>query len=136
MGHKDYTNRMKGASNNLAGVMEFIDFYKAVGGDYNEVMRRLQSDAIIRKYVLRFPSDPSYDELGKARKANDIEAAFLSAHSLKGLAATLGFYQLAAAAAALTEALRPRTAFPAEKLFVAVDSAYAQVVKQIAAISR
>ena len=82
MGHKDYTNRMKGASNNLAGVMDFIDFYKAVGGDYNEVMRRLQSDAIIRKYVLRFPSDPSYDELGKARKADDIEAAFLSAHSL------------------------------------------------------
>ena len=37
--------------------------YAEMGADYAEVLERLRDERLIRRYVLRFPDDPSYDAL-------------------------------------------------------------------------
>ena len=108
------------------------DFYAAIGSDYDEVLSRLPSEEILAKFLPRFPEDPTYDALKKAQAQHDIAAAFLAAHTLKGVSASLGLQQLAEAASALTEQLRPQADFPEETYFTAVDNAYACVIKALA----
>lgn len=108
------------------------DFYAAIGSDYDEVLSRLPSEEILAKFLPRFPEDPTYDALKKAQAQHDVAAAFLAAHTLKGVSASLGLQQLAEAASALTEQLRPQADFPEETYFTAVDNAYACVSKALA----
>lgn len=108
------------------------DFYAAIGSDYDEVLSRLPSEEILAKFLPRFPEDPTYDALKKAQAQHDVAAAFLAAHTLKGVSASLGLQQLAEAASALTEQLRPQTDFPEETYFTTVDNAYACVIKALA----
>lgn len=112
--------------------MTLKELYTTFGGDYDETLRRLLSEAFVKKYVLKFPSDQTYADLLRARKAKDINAAFTAAHTLKGITSTLGFKDLARVASELTEELRPRTHFPEDKFFDAVDDAYAVVFDNIA----
>ena len=107
------------------------DFYAAIGSDYDEVLSRLPSEEILAKFLPKFPADPTYDALKEAQEKRDIAAAFLAAHTLKGVSASLGLQRLAEAASALTEQLRPQKAFPEEAYFTAVDKAYAHVIKTL-----
>ena len=116
--------------------MRIKEFYNAAGGSYDVVIQRLPSNELIGEFLQKFLSDPSYAELMKARDNNDVHSAFLAAHALKGLAATLGLDMLADAAGALTEALRSKSALPPDSVFEAVASAYAQAVTQIAALRK
>ncbi len=106
-------------------------FYDSIGGSYEEIMRRIPSEAILKNFLLKFPSDPSYDSLMQAKADNDIEAAFIAAHTLKGVAANLGLKVLAEAASRLTEKLRPKQEFPTDDYFQAVETAYNNVMAQI-----
>lgn len=108
------------------------EFFTAIGSDYDEVLSRLPFEEILIKFLPRFPADPTYDALKKAQAQHDVAAAFLAAHTLKGVSASLGLQQLAEAASALTEQLRPQTDFPEETYFTAVDNAYACVIKALA----
>ena len=117
-------------------IMRIKEFYNAVGGSYDAVIQRLPSNELIVEFLQKFLADPSYAELMKARDNNDVHSAFLAAHTLKGLAATLGLDTLADAAGALTEALRSKNAMPADSAFETVASAYAQAVTQIAALRK
>ena len=80
--------------------------YAEMGADYAEVLERLRDERLIRRYVLRFPDDPSYDALCRAMSGGRVEEAFLAAHTLKGITQSLGFGGLCTSASALTEALR------------------------------
>lgn len=112
--------------------MELDRFYTACGGDLGRTMQRLPSEAMVRRFLRRFADDPAYAELKTALAATDLPCAFRAAHTLKGTAATLGLDTLAAAASALTEALRAASDLPPETLVDAVDAAYAAVIAQLA----
>ena len=43
--------------------MTIQECYEAIGGNYEEVLGRLQSEALIRKFTLKFLEDPSYLQL-------------------------------------------------------------------------
>ena len=86
--------------------MTLEEFYTAIGGNYQETMQRLPSETMIRKFIHKYPSDPSYASLSAALEAQDWPTAFRAAHTLKGVAQNLGFGILYKTAAALTEALR------------------------------
>ncbi len=116
--------------------MTIRDFYKSVGGDYDEMFRRIPSDSMIERFLLKFPADPSYAAMAAARERRDPEGAFLAAHTLKGVAATLGLGELATAAARLADALRSPSRFPDDTLFDAAAAAYDRVLEQIAALLR
>lgn len=100
------------------------------------MFRRMPSDSMIEKFLLKFPADPSYAALAAAREKCDVEGAFLAAHTLKGVAATLGLKELTATASLLTDALRSPAAFPDDTLFDAAAAAYDRVLQQIAALLR
>ena len=40
--------------------MTIQECYAALGGDYEEVLNRLYSEALVRKFIGKFSSDPSF----------------------------------------------------------------------------
>ena len=105
--------------------MTLQEFYDRIGGDYKATISRLPSEALIKKFVLKYPGDPSFNQLKDALAAQDWELAFRASHTLKGVAQNLGFQKLYLSSTALTEALRgpkPLTD-PALREAVAMDQA-------------
>ena len=86
---------------------------------------RLMTEERVTKFARLFLADDTYENLEKAVKAGDVEAAFRGAHTLKGVAANLGFTPLQKTSSDLTEALRARS-WPAnlEELMAAVTTEY------------
>ena len=81
-------------------------FYAKIGGNSADVLRRLPSEAMVRKFIGKYPADTSWGSLESAINSQDWEAAFRAAHTLKGVAQNLGFQRLYLSSTALTEALR------------------------------
>ena len=81
-------------------------FYAKIGGNSADVLRRLPSEAMVRKFIGKYPADTSWGSLESAIDSQDWEAAFRAAHTLKGVAQNLGFQKLYLSSTALTEALR------------------------------
>ena len=91
-----------------------------IDGNYEDVKDRLVKDSRIVKYVSKFPDDDSYRRLvafcvpeegsnwfvDAMCIQKNYKQAFVYAHTLKGLAQTLGFTKLALCSGAVTEALR------------------------------
>ena len=116
--------------------MKLDAFYTAIGGNYEEVVSRFPREDRILRYLRMLPADGSMELLAAAMRTQDAETAFRAAHTLKGVALNLGLTDLAEAAAAMTEALRGRTALPAETpaLYKAVADAYARFEAALGAL--
>ena len=97
--------------------MTIEQVYKNMDSDYASVKERLQNDALIEKFLIKFLADESYANIAKNLETQNIEEAFRAAHTLKGVSANLGFEQLRQSASALTEFLRGKAEpVPAEAL--------------------
>lgn len=90
--------------------MTLQECYQALGGDYDEVLRRLMTPKLVDKFVGKFLADDSYHALCAAMEAGQRQEAFRAAHTLKGVCQNLGFGNLLHAVEPLTELLRPETA--------------------------
>lgn len=71
--------------------MELKEFYEAVGGALEAVKSRISKEELIRKFVVKFLADPSFELLCKAYEQGQYPEAFRGAHSLKGVCFNLGF---------------------------------------------
>ena len=114
--------------------MTIEECYSIMGGDWDGIKRRLGNDALIAKLSLKFLSAKEYSEIGDAINNRDWEKAFLNAHTLKGVALNLGYNELAKAASALTELLRPRkldNPREAERLYLSITSEHSKVINAI-----
>lgn len=80
--------------------------YDALGEDYEAVRQRISREETIRKFVIKFLSEPSYGNLCQSLESENYEEAFRAAHSLKGVSTNLGFQKLGNSASELTEYLR------------------------------
>ena len=89
--------------------MTIQECYEAIGGNYEDVLRRLPSEALIRKFTLKFLEDQSYPLLKQSLGDNNYEEAFRGAHTLKGVCQNLSFDRLYEVSSELTELLRDRT---------------------------
>ena len=89
--------------------MTIQECYKAIGGNYEDILGRLNNEALIRKFVLMFLEDSSYMQLKQAMADKNYEEAFRSAHTLKGVCQNLSFDRLYEVSHNLTELLRDRT---------------------------
>lgn len=112
--------------------MTIEELYAAVGGDYQDALRRLMVPEIVETFAVRYARDDTLDRLHRAMERGDAERSFRTAHALRGLAQNLGFMQLYRAAANLTEALRPRLLPVDPELLAAVDAAHGQAIAAIA----
>ena len=112
--------------------MTVKEFYAAIGGNYNDALQRLMNDALIYRFLMKFPADKSFEQLKTALDDQDVEAAFSAAHTLKGVTLNLAFDRLAKASVVLTDALRAenREAYSFDDfgaMFADVEKEYAAV---------
>ena len=106
--------------------------YEAIDSDYDDVMRRLGSETLVRKFVLKFLDDTSFRELKEGLENQDAELAFRSAHTLKGVCMNLGFTKLFEVSSALTEELRGREIKEnSTEMFEAVEREYTKTIEAI-----
>ena len=71
--------------------MTLKEFYEQIDSDYKDVIKRLCDEDMIKKFVFKFPEDPSFNDLKDGLKKNDAEKAFCAVHTLKGVCSNLGF---------------------------------------------
>ena len=112
--------------------MTVKEFYAAIGGNYNDALQRLMNDALVYRFLMKFPADKSFEQLKTALDNQDVEAAFSAAHTLKGVTLNLAFDRLAKASVVLTDALRAenREAYSFDDfgtMFADVEKEYAAV---------
>lgn len=113
--------------------MTIQECYAALEGDYQEVLDRLYSDALIQKFVGKFLTDQSYQLLENSLNAQNYEEAFRAAHTLKGVTQNLSFTKLYKSSCDITEALRVKNYDLATQLFPKVETDYMQTAAAIRA---
>lgn len=113
--------------------MTIQECYAALEGDYQEVLSRLYSDALVQRFVGKFLSDQSFPLLERSMKEQNYEEAFRAAHTLKGVTQNLSFTRLYRSSHELTEALREQDYELAARLFSAVEADYIRTAAAIQA---
>ena len=86
--------------------MELRDCYAEFGGDYKEVLDRLQREQTVQKFVLKFLDDKSFSSLETALQNRNYEEALCFVHTLKGICRNLSFTRLYESSSLMTEALK------------------------------
>lgn len=111
--------------------MNIKEFYEIVGGNYNDVLSRLNSEMLITRIVKKFAEDPSFKQLEEALKENNVDLAFRAAHTLKGICLNLGFDQLSNDAVAITEILRVGSLDGTAELFDSIKTSYDNTIESL-----
>lgn len=96
--------------------MDIFEFYKSIGVDSADVLRRLGNEKLIEKYLDRFYRDDTFLLLEKSVRNRDYGTAFRAAHTLKGICLNLELLPLSVLSSELTEILRDYTPDREEKL--------------------
>ena len=86
--------------------MTVKECYEQMGADYEGVLGRLRSEALIKKFAKKFLDDGSFQSLKDNLAAGNGEEAFRAAHTLKGVCQNLGFDNLYTVSFEITEKLR------------------------------
>ncbi len=67
----------------------------SAGIDVDEALDRFMgSEALMVKYLARFPQDPNFSLMEQAIRAGDAAQAFTAAHTLKGVTGNLSIHAL------------------------------------------
>ena len=111
--------------------MELKEVYEKIGGDYDDVVRRLMGEELVRKFLLKFLDDKSYADLERTLSEGDYKEAFRAAHTLKGVCLNLGFTELYKVSAELTEVLRGRETAGSDELYAQVKEQYTTLTDAI-----
>lgn len=118
--------------------MTVKECYEKVGSDYDGVLKRLGSEALVKRFAAKFLNDPSFQDLTDGLAAKDGEKAFRAAHTLKGVCLNLGFTSLYKVSAELTEVLRGRETEGSDELYEQVKEQYTiltEAIQELAAQS-
>ena len=86
--------------------VDLKECYKAIEGDYEDVIARFRSEKVIEKFVFKFLNDPSYDLLCRSLEEGNYQEAFRAAHTIKDICQNLSFNRLYESINRLTEMLR------------------------------
>lgn len=86
--------------------MTLKECYAVIGGNYDDVVSRFHSEKIVKKFVLKFLNDSSYELLCNSMKDENYEEAFRAAHTIKGICQNLSITRLYEISGQLCEALR------------------------------
>ena len=111
---------------------EKISQLAAAGIDVQEAMGRFMgNEALMMKFLLRFPQDQSFNELKRAMETKDAEQAYCAAHTLKGVAGNLAMKSLFDQACAVLADLREENMSGAEGKMEALERQYQGVLEAL-----
>ena len=116
--------------------MTVEELYNRIGGDYEEAIGRMRSEALVKRFAVKFLDDTSCRDLFEAWEAGDEAAAFEAAHAAKGVSSNLSFAKVASLTGEITEALRPgneelRSNVDVDGLIARLKQAYDNTVEAI-----
>ena len=119
-----------------AEIMQALElFYQRIHGDYDGTLRRIPSEQILLKYVRLYAQEPTCARLQEALMSQRWEDAFREAHSLKGVAQTLGFTHLYEVCSVLADALRPGRPLLDVSLWDNVQRAHLEVLDALSLLT-
>ncbi len=116
--------------------MTLEQLYQQAGGSCAETLRRIPSEAMLRRFILKFQDDPAYKLLCDSVQAQDWATAFRAAHTMKGVAQNLGFDGLYRSSAELTEHLRGEKPLTEPALLDAVTADYQALLAAISQLEQ
>ncbi len=105
--------------------------YELFGGDYEGVISRMLKEERVKKFVIKFGNDQTFNGLTDMLAAENYEEAFRAAHTIKGLCQNLGFDRLFKSSSALTEALRGGKKPEDDSIYQQVKEDYEQIINAI-----
>lgn len=114
--------------------MTLQELYESLGVEYAEVLDRLRREDRIVKYLGQFAGDPAFAQLDGAMQHGDGEEAFKAAHTIKGMCLNLSLGTLSDTVCTLVEALRAGDGAAAQTAYGAMQTIFARVSGQIAAL--
>lgn len=102
---------------------------ESIGIDVDEALDRFMgSEALILKFLLRFPADENFARLRQALEEQDAHRAFEAAHTLKGVAGNLSMKELYRQVSTVVEALRKGDLEAAAGDMPALETQYARII--------
>lgn len=104
--------------------------------NYDVVLRRfMNNEALLEKFIRKFVDDPSYQRVLEAHANRDYKELEISAHTLKGVGANLGFDELSASSKDIVDLIRQTGYAPdadaMKKLIAALKENYEKVITAI-----
>lgn len=102
------------------------------GVDLESAMERfMNNDALLERFLKKFPADPNYQKLVDSMEADNIEDAFAAAHTLKGLCGNLSLAAMQAVVSEQTELLRSGKGAEAKEMMPQVTQEYEKIIAVI-----
>jgi HPt (histidine-containing phosphotransfer) domain-containing protein len=86
---------------------------------------------MLERFLKKFPDDPNYEALVAALEAKDIDTAFASAHTMKGVCGNLALTSLYSLVSEVTEHLRSKDLEGAVKKMPEVTEEYEKMLALI-----
>lgn len=113
--------------------MTVQECYKAIEADWDGVLSRLRTEERVKKFLLLFLKDTSYELLCSSLSDKNTEEAFRAAHTIKGVSQNLSLTKLYEASAELSDILRNRSDYgeDIEPGFEKVKAEYLKTVRNI-----
>lgn len=109
--------------------MEFRDALISLGVNLPETLHRFSgNEGLLRRFAMRFPQDDTYQKLKDAVAKSDAHEIETTAHTLKGVAANLGFGRLQNACNDLVLAVREGRTADVPALYKEVNSEYENIL--------
>lgn len=114
--------------------MTIAECYRALGGDYAQVEKRLCSPGLIRRFISMFLEDDSFGLLLCAMGDGRREDAHRAAYTLRSVCANLGFDRLYTSTVRLEHALEGKSSVMPEGSQALLDAVVHDYTATVAAI--
>lgn len=112
--------------------MNMENILDILGGDPKRVMARFGgNEGLWLRFAAKFKEDTTYQQLLVSVQSNDSNGIEMHAHTLKGVAANLGFDNLSQAAASVVKEARSGGFEKIPELFAEVSIEYEKVLECI-----
>lgn len=111
--------------------MNLKECYTEFGGDYDSALSRLMTEGLVKKFLLKFTQDTSYDLLINSLSDGNNEEAFRAAHTIKGICQNLSLDLLFSSVNLLTDELRDGKGNYSPELLEKVKQDYKKTISAI-----
>lgn len=105
---------------------------ETLGVNYNTLLNRFsKNEELLEKFIKKFPADQTEEKLVESFNVLNYEEMYIAVHTLKGVAANLGFENLSQICDQMGSRLKKGDYSQVENDFEEVETEYYKVIKVI-----